>query len=99
MADMKKTYFDYHRDYEMTDRPRTTHEIFCLIETDERTYDIYFRWYNLGMDKPCPRLEVFDDAWKVFAVYPELFIAMSSLQDMTCARFCEWLETQGFVRG
>lgn len=69
-------------------------------------YEFSLKWYALGGGHP-PQLQIFDDAWDVFAEIPELFQMLSEhsttwperrgSSSMTPDEFCEELKSLGFI--
>ena len=61
--------------------------------------EMHMVWHTIGLDKPAPRLEVFDDAWQALAQCRDVLDAMATVdnESITPKQFCELLDQCEFV--
>jgi len=60
--------------------------------------EIAVRWYTLAGERPAPRLEAFDDSWRVLAALPDVLAALAVQNDRSISPegFCRLLLGCGF---
>jgi len=69
---------------------------------DECDWEFNIRWYELG-GKVCPRIEVFDDAWRcffevqIFELLGACGVSRHGEKSMTPTQFCSELLQMGFI--
>ena len=76
----------------------TSDEVSIILETEDRLLEFSIRWLDIGAHGRYPRLQIYDDAWIVFRLLPDLFDELSQLQDKSPSpeQICGLLEELHF---
>jgi hypothetical protein len=53
-------------------------------------------WYDLGLDRPSPKLEMYSDSWEHLAKHPTLFAKLAQRPGIQSEEFCQLLREHGF---
>jgi hypothetical protein len=53
-------------------------------------------WYDLGLGKPSPCLEIYSGSWEYFEKHPTLFKMLAQLPGIQPEEFCRFLKKHGF---
>jgi hypothetical protein len=53
-------------------------------------------WYDLGLEKPSPKLEMYSDSWEHLAKYSALFAELAQHPGIQPDEFCQLLREHGF---
>jgi hypothetical protein len=72
----------------------------CCMPDGDPLREVRLRWYRLEADQPpVPRLELFDDAWGMLAVWPDVWAALAAIQSLRLPSnaCCALLERLDFV--
>jgi hypothetical protein len=67
-----------------------------LFKASDCTGECRMAWYDLGLGKPSPKLEIYSDSWEHLAKHSTLFAQLAQHPGIQPDEFCQFLKERGF---